>query len=122
MTSGPGGRSDHVRHSDGAASRQRNRRRSTSRLHRESRVLTRGAVGRTVVAFTSGHTAFVQAFLVRAGDVGPFAGRALASKVRSPALLRTTGGAAGAAQGLAKHAANGLFILGRHTSGGATPR
>lgn len=53
---------------------------------------TRDAAGRTAVIFTSGHIAFVQTLLVRAGDAGRFAGyRGFALEVRIAAVPGTTG-------------------------------
>ena len=52
----------------------------------------RDAAGRTAVVFTSGHIAFVQTLLARAGDVGRFAGYSVfAPEVRIAAAPGTTG-------------------------------
>ena len=53
---------------------------------------TRDAAGRRAIVFTSGHIAFVQTLLVRAGDAGRFAGyRGFAPEVRIAAVPGTTG-------------------------------
>ena len=53
---------------------------------------TRDAAGRRAVVFTSGHIAFVQTLLVRAGDAGRFAGyRGFSPEIRIAAVPGTTG-------------------------------